>query len=111
MAWLYRYANGGFTLTPGIGVAWSSQKQNDYYYGVSRRESARSGLKRYKADDGWAPYLEVSANYTFASNWGFTEPHVTAIYLMKLKTLPWWISHGMDCFSLGSLIVSDTGMT
>ncbi|EJN3599412.1 MipA/OmpV family protein, partial [Escherichia coli] len=47
-----------------------SQKQNDYYYGVSRRESVRSGLKRYKADDGWAPYLEVSANYTFAGNWG-----------------------------------------
>ncbi|HHN9153099.1 TPA: MipA/OmpV family protein, partial [Escherichia coli] len=51
-------------------VAWSSQKQNDYYYGVSRRESAHSGLKRYKADNDWAPYLEVSANYTFASNWG-----------------------------------------
>lgn len=69
-AWLYRYVNGGFILTPGIGVEWSSQKQNDYYYGVSRRESARSGLERYKADNGWSPYLEISANYTFASNWG-----------------------------------------
>lgn len=70
VAWLYRYVNGGFTLMPGIGVAWSSQKQNDYYYGVSRRESVRTGLERYKVDSGWAPYLEVSANYSFASNWG-----------------------------------------
>ena len=69
VAWLYRYVNGGFTLTPGIGVEWSSQKQNDYYYGVSRRESARSGLERYKADNGWAPYLEVSASYNFIGHW------------------------------------------
>ncbi len=70
VAWLYHYMNGGFTLTPGIGMEWSSQKQNNYYYGVSCHESARSGLKRYKADDGWSPYIEVSADYTFASNWG-----------------------------------------
>lgn len=70
VAWLYRYVNGGFTLTPGIGVEWNSQKQNDYYYGVSHSESVRSGLKRYKADNDWTPYLEVSANYTFAGHWG-----------------------------------------
>ncbi|ELC5340097.1 MipA/OmpV family protein [Salmonella enterica] len=69
VAWLYRYVNGGFSLTPGIGVEWSSQKQNDYYYGVSHRESVRSGLKSYEADNGWAPYLEISASYNFAGNW------------------------------------------
>ncbi|UMS11373.1 MipA/OmpV family protein [Escherichia coli] len=68
-AWLYRYVNGGFTLTPGVGIEWNSQKQNEYYYGVSHKESARSGLQRYKPDDGWAPYLEISANYRFASDW------------------------------------------
>ena len=70
VAWLYRYVNGGFTLTPGIGVEWSSQKQNDYYYGVSHSESACSGLKVYDAGNDWAPYLEVSTNYNFAGNWG-----------------------------------------
>ncbi|MDI8746481.1 MipA/OmpV family protein, partial [Salmonella enterica subsp. enterica serovar Montevideo] len=40
LAWLYRYTNGGLTLTPGIGVEWNSENQNDYYYGVSRKESS-----------------------------------------------------------------------
>ncbi|ECU3284698.1 MipA/OmpV family protein [Salmonella enterica subsp. enterica serovar Javiana] len=69
-AWLYRYVNGDFTLTPGVGIEWNSQEQNEYYYGVSRKESAHSGLQQYKPDDGWAPYLEVSANYRFAGDWG-----------------------------------------
>ncbi|WP_218074133.1 MipA/OmpV family protein [Escherichia coli] len=69
VAWLYRYVNGGFILTPGIGVEWSSQKQNNYYYGVSRSESVRSGLKAYDVTNDWAPYLEVSANYNFVGNW------------------------------------------
>ncbi|XPE61718.1 MipA/OmpV family protein [Shigella flexneri] len=38
-ALLYRYTNGGLTVTPGIGVQWSSENQTEYYYGVSRRES------------------------------------------------------------------------
>ena len=25
MAWLYRYTNGGLTVTPGIGVQWNSE--------------------------------------------------------------------------------------
>ncbi|XNM78416.1 MipA/OmpV family protein [Escherichia coli] len=37
---LYRYTNGGLTVTPGIGVQWKSENQNEYYYGVSRKESA-----------------------------------------------------------------------
>ena len=69
VAWLYRYTNGGLTLTPGIGVEYSSENQNDYYYGVSGDESRRSGLKRYDADDSWNPYLELTASYKFASDW------------------------------------------
>jgi len=69
LAWLYRYTNGGLTLTPGIGVDYSSENYNDYYYGVSHKESNRSGLKSYDADDGWSPYLELTASYKFASDW------------------------------------------
>lgn len=43
LARLYRYTNGGLTLTPGIGVEWNSENQNDYYYGVS----AKSPPERY----------------------------------------------------------------
>ncbi len=54
---LYRYTNGGLTVTPGIGVQWNSENQNEYYYGVSRKESARSGLRGYNPNDSWSPYL------------------------------------------------------
>jgi len=69
LAWLYRYTNGGLTLTPGIGMEYSSENYNDYYYGVSRKEARRSGLNSYDADDGWRPYLELTASYKFAADW------------------------------------------
>lgn len=69
LAWLYRYTNGGLTVTPGIGVEWNSENQNDYYYGVSRKESRRSGLDHYNADDSWNPYLELSVNYALTRSW------------------------------------------
>ncbi|WP_418885081.1 MipA/OmpV family protein [Cronobacter dublinensis] len=69
LGWLYRYTNGGLTLIPGIGVEWSSENQNDYYYGVSGKESRRSGLSRYDADDGWAPYAELTATYRLSDSW------------------------------------------
>ena len=69
LAWLYRYTNGGLTLTPGIGVEYTSENYNDYYYGVSRREANRSGLDRYSADDGWNPYLALTASYEFTQDW------------------------------------------
>lgn len=68
-AWVYRYTNGGLTLSPGIGLQWNSENQNQYYYGVSGHESVRSGLRRYDPNSSWNPYLEMSANYRFAGNW------------------------------------------
>jgi len=69
LTWLYRYTNGGLTLTPGIGLEYHSENYNDYYYGVSHKESRRSGLHSYDADDGWNPYLELTASYKFAPDW------------------------------------------
>ena len=66
---LYRYTNGNLTLTPGIGVEWNSDNQNEYYYGVSRHESRRSGMRSYDPDSSWNPYLELSANYRFLGDW------------------------------------------
>jgi len=69
LAWLYRYTNGGLTLTPGIGLEWSSENMNEYYYGVSGKESRRSGLDRYDPDSDWSPYLELSASYKLTDAW------------------------------------------
>lgn len=68
MAWLYRYDNGGLTVTPGIGVEWNSQNQNKYYYGISDSEAQRSGLNSYKPDDSWNPYLELTVSYSLTDN-------------------------------------------
>lgn len=69
IAWLYRYISGNLVLTPGIGVQWNSEKQTDYYYGVSGREANRSGLPAYDADNSWSPYLELSAAYRLTDAW------------------------------------------
>ncbi|WP_348235841.1 MipA/OmpV family protein, partial [Salmonella enterica] len=53
LAWLYRYTNGGLTLTPGIGFEWNSENQYDYYFGVSRKESSRCGLRGYNPNYSW----------------------------------------------------------
>lgn len=69
LAWLYRYTSGDLTVTPGIGVEWNSKNQNDYYYGVSKKESARSGLRSYNPDDSWNPYLLLSVSYSLTDSW------------------------------------------
>lgn len=68
-AWLYAYRNGGLTVTPGIGVEWSSDNQNEYYYGVSTSEARRSGLNSYDPDSSWNPYLELSVSYRLTDSW------------------------------------------
>lgn len=69
LTYLYKFDMGKFSVTPGIGALYSSDNQNDYYYGVSSGESRRSGLNRYEADASWNPYLEVTANYAINQNW------------------------------------------
>lgn len=69
MAWLYRYINGSFSITPAVGLKWNSENQNDYYYGISRYESRRSGLGKYNPDSDTMPYAELTVNYRFLHNW------------------------------------------
>ncbi|TKI08355.1 MipA/OmpV family protein [Martelella alba] len=69
LAYLYPFHFQRLTLLPGVGAGWASGKQNDYYFGVSSHEARRSGLEQYQADDGWSPYLEVTALYAVTDNW------------------------------------------
>lgn len=68
-AWLYRYTNGDWTFTPGIGVNWDSENQNEYYYGVSKKESRNSGMSSYDPESSWTPYVELSVNYKLNDSW------------------------------------------
>lgn len=68
-AYLYPFDFGALTLTPGIGASWYSGNFNDYYYGISGKESRRSGLSQYDAGSSWSPYAEISANYALTQSW------------------------------------------
>ncbi|SXN48751.1 MltA-interacting protein MipA [Klebsiella pneumoniae] len=94
LAWLYRYTNGNLTLTPGIGVEWNSDNQNEYYYGVSRHESrpaACAAMTRTVAGTRiWNCRLTIASLVTGA----FTAWRATRVCRMKLPTVRWWINPG-----------------
>lgn len=48
-------------ILPKIGLRWHSSDFNDYYFGVSAKESNRSGLKTYQADSSLTPYISATA--------------------------------------------------
>lgn len=64
-AYGYPISIGEFFIEPGIGIQWQNRKYNDYYYGISKEESIRSGLSQYKAESGSTPYIAFNANYSF----------------------------------------------
>lgn len=68
-AYLYAFNMDALRIVPGIGMRWSSKKQNDYYYGVSSSESRRSGFDRYEAGSSWSPYLELTTRYQINQSW------------------------------------------
>lgn len=69
VAYLYRFKQQNWSLTPAVGVTWNSKNQNRYYYGVSSDESRRSGLDSYHPDDSFTPYVELSATYQISPQW------------------------------------------
>lgn len=58
------------TIYPKFGVTWQSDKYNEYYYGVSANESARSSIRQYTLKDSIAPFVAISAKYKINEQWG-----------------------------------------
>ena len=52
-----------FAIIPNAGVTWTNNKHNDYYFGISPAESARSGLRAYNAGSSFTPLAGLSAVY------------------------------------------------
>lgn len=60
-----------WALSIGAHSTYANDDYMDTYFGVSNRDSRRSGLKRYNADGGIKDYgLDLGVNWNFASNWG-----------------------------------------
>lgn len=68
-SYAYPFRFGSFTLTPRGGAIWASENFNDYYYGISRIESARSGLAEYHAGAGVSPYARLNLHMDVSESW------------------------------------------
>ncbi|MDL2267880.1 MipA/OmpV family protein [Desulfovibrio sp. OttesenSCG-928-G15] len=68
-SYTYSAEFGDLEIDPSVGILWSTSKYNDYYYGVSDKESRRSRLKSYDAGAGIAPFVNLTAIYSFNDKW------------------------------------------
>lgn len=68
-SYTYPFALGPVTLMPIGGVLCTSSQHNDYYYGVSNKESRKSGLKSYEADSGFSSYVGFDTKIDLSENW------------------------------------------
>ncbi len=60
---------GPLMLTPFVGAKVFSAAYVDYYYGVSGKESVRSGLKKHEITNmSVEPYVGLRMNYSFTEN-------------------------------------------
>ncbi len=65
------YPIDGLTLTLGPRLGFASSRFTDTYFGVSDRESERSGIEAFNAEGGLTSAgVEVTARYLFNDRWG-----------------------------------------
>ncbi len=55
-------------LVPAAGLFWANEDHNNYYFGVSKKEASRSGVKQYSADGSVHPYLGLGVHYGVTDN-------------------------------------------
>ncbi|MGM8885802.1 MipA/OmpV family protein [Psychrobacter sp. 1U2] len=65
LTYLARITKNKLTVYPSVGFEYHDDKYNEYYYGVSDEESAKTGVAAYKSNSSLNPYINVSANYDF----------------------------------------------
>ncbi|OCG00503.1 hypothetical protein A9G12_04340 [Gilliamella sp. wkB112] len=61
-------AEGDLILLPTIGINWANSNHNNYYYGISHKESNRSKLRYHNADNSFTPYAELGAQYKLTNH-------------------------------------------
>lgn len=63
LTYLARITKDKLTVYPSVGFEYHDDDYNQYYYGVSSEESARTGVEAYKSNSSLNPYINISANY------------------------------------------------
>ena len=71
LAYLAEFKEGPWSVYPEFGVQWNNAKYNQYYFGVSAEESARSGIDPYTAQNSVQPYASMVIDYRMNKHWDF----------------------------------------
>lgn len=96
----YKLTSGGFSFVPALGVKFNNGKYNNYYYGVSDNESARSGLNEFNAKSSANPYVALGFEYLLSENVFIFSQGSYAALPDRIKNSP--MVHGRDEYSLTS---------
>ena len=74
LSYLGKITKNKLTVYPSVGFEFYDEDYNNYYYGVSDEESARTGIDTYSSKNSLNPYINISANYDFNDKWaGFAN--------------------------------------
>ncbi len=78
LSYVGRITKNKLTVYPSVGFEYQDADYNNYYYGVSDEESARTGIAAYESNSSLNPFINVSANYDFSDKWaGFANQSVS----------------------------------
>lgn len=88
VSWMKRFDVAGFGVTPQVGVLFTSEKFNDYYYGISHAESKRSGLDAYSADAGVSPYFRLIGDYRISEKFSVYAEGTVRSLSKEIKDSP-----------------------
>ncbi len=69
LTYLARITKDKLTVYPSIGFEYYDDEYNEYYYGVTAEESAKTGVAAYKSKSSLNPYINISANYDINERW------------------------------------------
>ena len=74
LSYLAKITKNKLTVYPSVGFEFYDADYNEYYYGVSDKESAKTGVEAYTSNSSLNPYINISANYDFNERWaGFAN--------------------------------------
>ncbi len=96
----YPVPAGRVTFMPAVGVTYTSADLNDYYFGVSQREAARSGLAHYSAGSGVSPYMDIAAVMPLGPRWTATASIRRTSLADAVRDSPMTLGDHMDTAAL-----------
>lgn len=88
VSYMKRFNFGEWGITPQIGMTYTDDKFNEYYFGVSRSEHIRTGFAQYTPDADVSPYFRVLADWQLSNNWSFFAETSVRIHSEEAKDSP-----------------------